>query len=80
LGHETGKIGIEDPNILQRCNESDVSVWSDDDDRASATVNPICRISLSTGVQRDGDVVNENPKPSAASCQSYCNVLKILEN
>ena len=63
LGHETGKVGVEDSNIPERCYESDVSIWSDDDNRASVAVDPVCRISLSTGTGRNGHVVNENPKP-----------------
>ena len=62
LGHETSKVSIENPSILYGRHESDVSIWSDDDDCTSITINPVCRISLSPGLERDADVVNENPK------------------
>lgn len=63
LSHETSKVGVEDSDILYRCYKSNVSIWSDDDDCTSITINPVCRISFSTGASGDGDVINENPKP-----------------
>lgn len=62
LGHEASKVGVEDSNILYRCYKSDVPVWSDNDDRTSITIDSVCRVSLSASVERDADVVNENPK------------------
>ena len=69
LGHETSKVSVEDSNILERCYESDVSIWSDDDNRACIAVNSVGRISLSAGPGRDGDVVDENPE-ALPRCQS----------
>ena len=64
LGHETSKVGIENPDILHRRHDSDVSIRSDDDNCTGITVNPVRRISLSTSVESDANIVNENPKPS----------------
>ena len=65
LGHETGKVSVEDPNILYRRHESNVSIWPDDNNCTSITINPVCRISLSTSIERNADIVNENPRPSS---------------
>ena len=39
-----------------------MSIWSDDDDCTGATVNSVCRISLSASVERDAYVVKEDPE------------------
>jgi len=78
LGHETCKVGVEDSDILYRSHDCDVSVWSDDDDCASTAVNPVCRVGLSPGVERDADVVNEYPKQLPNS-QSQFNVSEGLK-
>lgn len=62
LGHETSKVSVEAPDIFYRCHDSDVSIWPDDDDRTSTAVNPVCRISPSTNIERDADIVNEDPR------------------
>ena len=41
MSHETGKVGIEAPDILQRPHDSDVSIRSDNDDCTTVTVNPV---------------------------------------
>ena len=41
LSHETRKVGIEVSDILQRPYDSDVSIWSDNDDCTTVTINPI---------------------------------------
>jgi hypothetical protein len=41
LNHETSEVGIEVSDILQRPYDSDVSIWSDHDNCATVTVNPV---------------------------------------
>ena len=69
LGHEASKVGVEASNILYRRHDSDVSIWSDDDNCTSTTVDPVRRINLSADVERDAYVVNEDPR-ALLNCQS----------
>ena len=68
LGHETRKVGVEASNILQRCHDSNIPIWSDNDDGTRTTVNPVCRISHSASVERNAYVVNEDSEGSP-NCQ-----------
>ena len=77
LGHETSKVSVEAPDILYRSHDSDVSVWPDDDNRTSTAVNPVRRISPSTDIERDADIVNEDPRV-LVNFQSQFNGLKKL--
>lgn len=76
LGHEASEIGVKDSHIFYRRDDSDVSVWSDNDDRTSVTVDPKRRISLPTSVERDTDVVDENPKPHNRSVMPPTSVIE----
>ena len=62
LGHDTCKVGVEDSDILERCDYPDVSIWSNSDDCPGTTVDPVGGIRSSTGIERDVYIVNEDPK------------------